>query len=246
MHKLIVSCLLLAFTSYTFAQPAFTAISEVTGFLNIPLQGASTILIFQDGFETIPKALCDVCESDDDCFGPTDKCLLLDGIKVCTKDCSEGNPHGTPAGECPLDYACMSDAQGGFQCVPASGSCTCFAENDGATRICSNSNNIGTCEGFQICNAAQGWSICNANTPAPEICDGVDNDCNGEIDDSLDPLFCPLQKGVCLDSVATCRGELGYFECGADEYGPEYEAVEISCDGKDNDCDGTVDEGCGS
>ena len=52
MHKLIVSCLLLAFTSHTFAQPAFTTISEVTGFLNIPLQGASTILIFQDGFET--------------------------------------------------------------------------------------------------------------------------------------------------------------------------------------------------
>ena len=67
-----------------------------------------------------------------------------------------------------------------------------------------------------------------------ETCDGLDNDCNGKIDDGLGTTTCGL--GLCEKTVANCA--LGVSqECDPMD-GWEME----SCDGLDNDCDGTADE----
>jgi hypothetical protein len=77
-----------------------------------------------------------------------------------------------------------------------------------------------------------------------EKCDGFDNDNNGKIDDDPQDNPCGLAKlGVCATGVtATCSGKDGW-KCDFDATG--YEPEETTCgDAKDNDCDGQVDEGC--
>ncbi len=82
---------------------------------------------------------------------------------------------------------------------------------------------------------------------AIEVCNGKDDDCNGQTDESLvAPAGTCLVKGVCGNPlpdgkpVAHCDGK-GGFSC---TYPYGYESVsETLCDGFDNDCDGLTDEG---
>jgi hypothetical protein len=70
-----------------------------------------------------------------------------------------------------------------------------------------------------------------------ELCDGKDNDCNGQVDDGDLPEIgdlCANQTGECSGGVKQCIG--GTIKC-SKAAGPE------ACDLKDNDCDSMIDEG---
>ncbi|HLC98510.1 MAG TPA: MopE-related protein [Candidatus Nanoarchaeia archaeon] len=79
---------------------------------------------------------------------------------------------------------------------------------------------------------------------APEICNGIDDDCNPATSDGSGETTTlnDNQNGVCAGSLKTCGGAGGWQN---NYVGiANYEATETSCDGIDNNCDGTADEGC--
>lgn len=79
---------------------------------------------------------------------------------------------------------------------------------------------------------------CALSAQTDEACDGVDNDCDGTIDEDVPGTGIPCDTGLpgeCQDGATTCTG--GVFSCTS-----LLASVPETCDGEDNDCDGQVDE----
>ncbi len=179
----------------------------------------------------IVQKLCEPCLSDDQCPGGTCQQIGEDDKTWCTALCGDG-------GTCPEGYECITTTGANSQqCWPTLNTCSCTPDSAGAQRTCSAINEYGTCDGWETCDPEVGWVDCNAKTPAEEICDGADNDCDGLADDGLEdtqPCQSANDHGIC-HGLQRCLGGLGWI-CDASEPGPEV------CDFQDNDCNGGVDD----
>jgi hypothetical protein len=103
----------------------------------------------------------------------------------------------------------------------------------------------GVCEyGIRTCTF-DGWSECiGAVGPSTEICDGLDNNCDAVVDNNFPEQhqLCGFVEGadygvgICTPGVMKCDN--GNLYCDG-HVGPAEEV----CDGLDNNCDGSVDDG---
>ncbi|MFO0745824.1 MAG: MopE-related protein [Myxococcota bacterium] len=111
---------------------------------------------------------------------------------------------------------------------------------------------VGACAGgFTVCTADGAHAACSsAGNARPEVCNGIDDDCDGKTDgddpDMVKPL-CEVQKGVCSGAAKPASLCVGgqWLACGGAEYtamAADYGVSETHCDGRDEDCDGKVDD----
>ena len=134
------------------------------------------------------EVYCLPCDEGTECGNEADQCSDLGGADFCLQDC-------TTTDTCPEGYTCTAIEGEDFDlCVPDGGECPGCVDSD------EDGYGIGPdCDGPD-CNDGDP----DVNPEAVEVCDGVDNDCNDETDES-----CP--DGACKDDYdgegIGCAGE---------------------------------------
>ncbi len=207
--------------------------------------------------------LCRPCSSGADCKsvgGTEDQCLDYgDEGAFCGGTCTADD-------DCPWGFSCGKavtvDGIETQQCLADAGVCPCTPKSVALSlsTACEIANEFGTCAGKRFCTE-EGLTDCDAQTAQAEVCNGLDDDCDGSVDepeevqgklllpcDDDNPCtddvcngeagcaFVPLTEGECLDGDACTIGD--HCEEGVCVGAP------IDCD-DDNPCTDDVCDGLG-
>ena len=243
-----------------------------------PLDGYSTIGGDCDDTDaTVFEGAAERCDTiDNDCDGEVDEDILStwyhdgDGdrwgsaleVSACdpgpdwvetTGDCDDDDARAHPEGEEVCDYVdndCDGDTDEGVE--PA----TFFEDSDG--------DGHGIAEiMMESCELPDGYATvaddcddgeATTHPGAEEVCDFADNNCDGEIDEGVEPETYYLdadedEHGNPLVYLESCTPVGGYTtvgdDCDDDAVAIHPEALEV-CNGVDDDCDSLIDDDDGS
>jgi hypothetical protein len=189
------------------------------------------------------ETLCDGV--DNDCDGATDENLIsmVNNCGACGNDCADVAGEHVASLVCVLGECRVNKCEAGYHNLDGNLSCeygSCIETGSEGT-VCNGVDD--DCDGLTDNGAA-----------TTEVCDGVDNDCDGQTDEGMTaPDICNSRCPAATSHVSQCYGaggwkcnyncvsEGGTVDCDGDEN--TIADKETRCDGVDNNCDGTTDEG---
>ncbi|MBI5489781.1 MAG: putative metal-binding motif-containing protein [Deltaproteobacteria bacterium] len=186
-----------------------------------------------DSDATVHPGATETCNArDDNCNGTTDETFACvtgsaqactvgscSGSQTCSGSCSWGACTVSSGEVCNgVDDNCNGLADEGFTCI------------FGGTQACW----VGSCPGTQSCGAGCNWGSCSVT--AGEVCNGVDDNCNGDTDEGFTCIAGRTQAcsvGSC-SGTQTCSGSCSWGACTV--------TASETCNGIDDNCNGATDE----
>ncbi len=205
-----------------------------------------------DGSSDEESTTDDAASNVDVSVGPADGGATDDaGDSIASDDAPDMTTMDVPVINCnPADCedgnACTTDGCGAAGCTHTVNTGPC---DDANACTAKDACSVGSCKGVLIDADGDGapptscgGSDCNdenkdIHVGAPELCDNLDNDCNGKTDDLSGQSICfnSNEFGKCQGVLKSCVN--GVAQCDGKAAQPE------ACNGIDDNCDGKTDEG---
>jgi hypothetical protein len=204
------------------------------------------------GIEHAPQGFPVLIQIDGDCqknvcdgSGGIEAVIDDTDVPVVPDACLSGSCTNGVPGTTPHEMYAPCEANGGFICDGAGHCVVCIP---GETQSCysgpGGTEGVGVCQaGTQTCqDDGSGFSACLGQVlPSLERCNGLDDDCDGMVDEDIAGIGGPCTTGlpgICAQGTLQCQG--GMTRC-VPLVLPFTRSE--TCNGLDDDCDGLVDEG---